>query len=159
MALDLILDLEGGGRITDDPADPGGLTRWGVSARAYPDINIRALSREDAAAIYRRDYWQALRCNDYPYATALMLFDTAVNQGKTAATRMSQSIIGVKVDGLFGPVTHAGLMKHPPYDFCDSMAISRLVAYKNNRNSSRYFKGWASRVIRILHEAYTAETG
>ncbi len=148
-ALDLILDLEGGERVTEDPADPGGLTKWGISARAYPDLDIRNLSREDAAAIYRRDYWQPLGCDEYPYATALMLFDTAVNQGPGTAARLAQSVAGVAVDGILGPKSRAAIAAAHPVAFTAGMAVARLDRYRHARAANRFFRGWAARVVRV----------
>ncbi len=155
-ALDLILDLEGGERITDDPADPGGLTRWGISARAYPDLDIRHLSRDDAAEIYRRDYWQPLGCDDYPYATALMVFDAAVNQGPGAAARMAQSVAGVTVDGIIGPKSRAAIAAAHPVAFAASMAVGRLDRYRHARAAGRFFRGWAARVVRVYGDGIVA---
>ncbi|MBI5843910.1 MAG: hypothetical protein HZB23_04475 [Deltaproteobacteria bacterium] len=44
------------GGYVNDPADPGGETRFGISRRAYPNEDIKALTRERAAEIYYRDY-------------------------------------------------------------------------------------------------------
>ncbi|WP_425526518.1 glycosyl hydrolase 108 family protein [Xanthomonas oryzae] len=52
-----MLSHEGG--YVNDPRDPGGETQWGISKRAYPELNIRALTRDQAIEIYRRDYWGA----------------------------------------------------------------------------------------------------
>ncbi|MFX6884101.1 glycosyl hydrolase 108 family protein, partial [Acinetobacter baumannii] len=55
-AFDRLIGNEGG--YVNNPADPGGETQWGISKRAYPNVNIRDLTREQAKAIYRRDVWQ-----------------------------------------------------------------------------------------------------
>ena len=54
--LSVTLGHEGSDTITDDPRDPGGLTRWGISAAAHPGVDIRNLTRELAAEIYRTSY-------------------------------------------------------------------------------------------------------
>ncbi len=53
---DLIDNWEGG--FVDDPEDPGGMTKYGICARSYPAVDIRNLTRDDAVAIYFRDFWQ-----------------------------------------------------------------------------------------------------
>ena len=53
---DLIDNWEGG--YVSDPDDPGGETKFGVSKRSYPDLDIKALTRDEAIAIYYRDFWQ-----------------------------------------------------------------------------------------------------
>ncbi len=94
------------------PQDPGGITRWGISTRAYPDLDLSALSREDAIELYRRDYWEAIRGPDLPPALALVLFDTAVLFGVAGATRMLQRVVGVTADGRFGPITLRAAREH-----------------------------------------------
>jgi len=78
-ALKLILAHEGG--YVNDPRDPGGETAYGISRRAYPNVNIRALTPESAGAIYKRDYWDACGCGQLEPALALCVFDSAVNHG------------------------------------------------------------------------------
>ena len=83
-ALDHVLKWEGGNKITDDPRDPGGLTKWGVSLRAHPKLGrdgIRNLTREQAADIYKREYWLPCGCHKLRPALALAVFDAAVNVG------------------------------------------------------------------------------
>ncbi len=46
---------EGGSRVTDDPDDRGGLTRYGISQRSYPDLDIRNLTEDQAKEVYKRD--------------------------------------------------------------------------------------------------------
>lgn len=84
-ALDHVFRWEGG--YVNDPRDPGGETKYGISKRAYPDMDIAALTTQQAAAIYRRDYWQRAGCDDLPPAQAAALFDAAVNAGAARARR------------------------------------------------------------------------
>ena len=78
-ALDFVLRWEGG--YSNDPDDPGGETKFGISRRAYPDVNIKDLTREGAAAIYKRDYWDVFACDSRQADCALAIFDTCVNCG------------------------------------------------------------------------------
>ena len=59
-----ILGHEGG--YVNDPQDPGGETNWGISKRSYPGEDIKNLTLDQAAAIYRRDYWDMARAGDLP---------------------------------------------------------------------------------------------
>jgi lysozyme family protein len=76
----LVVAAEGGEKVTDDPRDPGGLTKWGICQRSYPDLDIRALTESDAREIYRRDYWDACKCDELPWPLSLYVFDAAINQ-------------------------------------------------------------------------------
>ena len=50
-AFDLLMLNEGG--YVNNPNDPGGETKYGVSKKAYPDIDIENLTLEQAKKIYR----------------------------------------------------------------------------------------------------------
>lgn len=78
-ALDFVLAREGG--FVDDPADPGGMTKYGISKHAYPNLDIRNLTPELAGEIYRTDYWGPAGCDAFNPGMALALFDAAVNCG------------------------------------------------------------------------------
>ena len=93
-AVDFVLTAEGG--LVDDPSDPGGLTNFGISQRAYPHLNIRELTIADAKALYRKDYWDRCSCGKLPHAIALVVFDAAVNQGASASIRMLQRSLNVR---------------------------------------------------------------
>ena len=77
--MDFVLSAEGG--LVDDGSDPGGLTKFGISQRAYPNLDIRELTIEGAKALYRKDYWNRFSCDKLPPGIALLVFDAAVNQG------------------------------------------------------------------------------
>lgn len=83
-ALDFTLRWEGG--YVNDSSDPGGETKFGISKRAYPNEDIKNLTRERAAEIYKRDYWDGVGCGTHPLGDSVALFDSAVNCGvaKTA---------------------------------------------------------------------------
>ncbi|MDQ2879080.1 MAG: hypothetical protein M3R41_08400 [Pseudomonadota bacterium] len=123
--IDAVIDREGG--YSNDKADAGGATKWGITeavARQQGYIgDMRALPRDQAAAIYRRLYWLkpgfdavALRA---PHIAA-ELFDTGVNMGPTVAVTFVQRALNalnrgasdypdMPVDGRLGPTTLAAL--------------------------------------------------
>ena len=93
--IDEVIAREGG--YSDHPADKGGATRWGVTetvARAHGYRgDMRALPREEAAAIYRRIYWLRPRLDqvaEHAPALAAELFDTGVNMGPAVAAGFLQ---------------------------------------------------------------------
>lgn len=61
--------------------DPGGETRYGISKRAHPDVDIKNLAKEAAMELYRVDYWLEAGCDKLPWPDCLIRFDTAVNMG------------------------------------------------------------------------------
>ena len=66
----------------DDPDDPGGRTKYGIDQRSHPNVDIRNLTRDQAKAIYRRDYWDAVKADELPPGLRLVVVDIAVNNGK-----------------------------------------------------------------------------
>jgi lysozyme family protein len=149
----VIDQLEGGDRLVEDS---GGLTRWGISQRAYPAIDIRALTREDALALYARDYWAPTRAGELPDALGLCVFDGAVNQGVHAAVDALQEVLRVERDGVVGPDTLAAA-RHTGPETIVKYLERRLERYENLCRTKPYYlpnlRGWRSRVLRVAMEA------
>ena len=82
----IVITEEGG--LSIDARDPGGTTHYGISQRAYPNLDIPSLTLEGAEAIYRRDYWEPINSDEFPAGIALLLFDAAVNQGPATAVKL-----------------------------------------------------------------------
>lgn len=81
LALNFSLRWEGGEKYTNDPVDPGGETKWGISKRAYPDVDIKSLTRTEAELLYKKDYWDKAGCEKMEPKMAIAVFDAAVNCG------------------------------------------------------------------------------
>src|ERR1700730_15046728 len=84
VSLQFTLKWEGG--YVNDPADPGGETKWGISKRAYPNLDIANLTPDQASDIYARDYCLAAGCDPLPLPYCTVVFDSAVNHGVSTAT-------------------------------------------------------------------------
>ncbi len=93
-ALAFVLKWEGG--YSDHPSDPGGATNMGVTQAVYDawrlskgqaKQDVRLITREEAAAIYKERYWDPLGVSNYNPALALIAFDAAVNHGLSAAKK------------------------------------------------------------------------
>ena len=104
ISIKIVLANEGG--LVENASDPGGLTNFGISQRSYPNVDIRALTPETAADIYRRDYWKFDAVDSQALCTKI--FDMYVNMGHTAV-HILQICMGVPVDGLWGPGTCAAV--------------------------------------------------
>ncbi len=140
-------DIEGGAKITDDPDDPGGLTKWGVSQRAYPKEDIRALTEDRAKFLFRRDYWDRAGCAEFPPALGMALMDCAVNQGVRTAVTLLQEALRVDPDGIVGPDTIAAANKRPPSELVNEFLSRRLVRYADGK--AKYRRGWMLRVLKL----------
>jgi len=85
-AMTFVAKWEGG--YVNNPSDPGGETNFGISKKAYPSVDIKTLTKEQAAAIYKRDYWNTMGCNILRWPMNLVVFDTAVNIGCAKAAEL-----------------------------------------------------------------------
>jgi Glycosyl hydrolase 108 len=73
--------IEGGAKYVNNPKDPGGETKYGIAKRSHQNVNIAALTQQEAQSIYEKEYWSPLSLEGQPYNWALVTFDCAVNQG------------------------------------------------------------------------------
>ena len=106
-ALAFVFSVEGG--FTDDPVDPGGATNLGIThdelakwrGRAVTIDDMRDLGKDEAAAIYRANYWTISRCADLAPGVDLIVFDAAVNTGNGRSARLLQAALdGRRLTGL-----------------------------------------------------------
>lgn len=102
-AIKPILAIEGG--LSDRKNDRGGLTKYGISQRQYPHLDIRNLTIKEAIEIYHRDFWLHYRCDELPPHVAVFIFDCQVNHRPKVGPRFLQSAIGAVADGIIGSKT------------------------------------------------------
>ncbi len=146
--------LEGGGRLIEDQ---GGLTRWGISARAHPGLDIARLTRDQALEIYRRSYWLPICADRLPRPLALLLFDAAVNLGPAQAVVLLQRVLSVADDGVIGPVTLEAVRTMPLAELLARYSEIRCRWYQELADSRPLhrpsLKGWRLRTFRVAIEA------
>ncbi len=146
-----VLAAEGG--LVNNPKDPGGVTKFGISQRSYPALDIRALSLDEAKAIYQRDYWDKVQGEALPAGLDLLLLDHAVNAGPARAVRLLQHLVGVPEDGLMGPVTLAEVAIADPQDLIARFSELRLDFYRDLPTWRHFGAGWSRRVHRTRRAA------
>lgn len=154
-AINIILRREGGYLSAEEAAkqgDPGGETKYGISKRAYPEINIADLTREQAIDIYRKDYWEPIHGDSIPWPLALFVFDSAVNQGTHAAIRMMQKALGTNDDGVIGTTTLGLLGNAREWHAAKFMAI-RARRYAMSSNFDAFGDGWLTRMFIVTMES------
>ncbi len=151
ICVDVVLTEEGG--TANHRRDPGGLTRFGISQRSYPSLDIASLTRDQAIALYKRDYWQPIRGDELPPGLALLLFDCAVNQGPVTAIQLLQASLRVAIDGQFGPITLQAL-QHSGLEVLVEFCARRAWRYEINRNEVVFGLGWFRRLLRVYTQAY-----
>lgn len=89
-----IMKWEGG--YVNHPNDPGGETKFGITKRSYPHLNIRDITIQDAIRIYYEDYWKD-EWNKLGFGLAACMLDTAVNMGHKRANEFLKNCEGSHV--------------------------------------------------------------
>ena len=150
-AIEKTLEWEGGW--SDDPNDSGGMTKYGISKNAHPDIDVESLSRDDAKAIYRADYWYRINGDDIlDQQNAEAIFDFAVHSGVSRSIKVAQGIVGAATDGIVGPRTlqKLNLTKNFPLLFC----VERIRYYTQLAHSRpkdlQFLVGWIRRALSFI---------
>lgn len=153
------------GGFTDDKNDHGNWTsgvigegilrgtKYGISAAAYPNIDIKSLTKDGAKAIYRTDYWEASDLSDYEPKLACLWFDMTVNHGKKNAAKIVQTALGVVADGIVGRKTKAALAAQDN-DFFSRVHNERILFYTKIKTFNRYGKGWIRRACSVYSHIY-----
>ncbi|MGE4481996.1 glycoside hydrolase family 108 protein [Acidocella sp.] len=157
--LDFTLSMEGG--YSDDPADPGNWTggipgagelrgtKCGISAAAYPSLNIQDLSRKQIDEIYRNDYYEPVHGDDLSSSLALVAFDAAVNAGVRHSVVWLQQSAGVVADGIFGKITLGALQGGDVGKLALEALARRLDYYARSSGWNRFGLGWSRRVLKL----------
>lgn len=146
-AFERLLGHEGG--YVNDPRDPGGETNWGISKRAYPNVDIKALTQDGAKAIYRRDYWAPVRADELPELVRFDVFDAAVNHGASQSAKWLQRAAGANPDGVIGAQTVAAA-RAAGAQLGARFNGYRLQFYTDSGNWPVFGKGWARRIASNL---------
>jgi lysozyme family protein len=127
----------------NDPADPGGETKYGIDKRSHPTVDIRSLTEESAKKIYWQE-WNAQGVADFPVPLRQVYFNYCVNTGQSRAVKLVQQALGLKIDGILGPVTKAAIAK------CDHVAVAHKTSdfadsFYRSLNKLRFMRGWLNR--------------
>ena len=154
-----LMTLEGGNKLVNNPKDPGGLTKFGISKRAYPDEDIENLTLARVRELFLRDYWKPCYCDELPEAVAIVVCDTAFNCGKGIAIKFLQQLLGLKADGIIGPKTLDAISKiendfHLLKSFVLRYTNLRISYYQSLPTWKTFGKGWVNRANSILIFAY-----
>lgn len=142
------------GAYHNDPRDKGGETKWGISKRAHPGENIKALTYNDALRIYQIQYWSHLYDYIVDNRIAFKLFDMGVLTGKRGAIKRLQKAIKkcglhISVDGHFGPLTLTacniieGDKLYGTYVTITTKYFQRVALFGLNKS---FLRGWLRRV-------------
>ena len=146
-----LIGHEGG--YTAGKNDPGGETKYGISKRSYPHLDIADLNLDDAKAIYKRDFWDRAQCDRLHPDLAFQVFDGAVNSGIGNSIRWLQEASGVAVDGVVGPLTLRKVGDMEPSIIIARYNGVRLKFMASLSTFDVFGRGWARRIAANLMEA------
>jgi len=162
--INVILDNEGG--FVNDPSDPGGATKMGVSLRFLKSVgnirfdldhdgdididDIRKMDRDTAKSIYAEFFYIPLKLDQLKNEKlALQVFDHAVNAGSISAIKILQRICGAKDDGIIGPKTISSANTFTE-DISGIYHNERLRFYTDlavkHQKLAKFLAGWTRRV-------------
>jgi len=149
-AIEKTLVNEGG--YVDDPSDAGGETKFGISKKSYPTVDIKNLTVDGAKAIYKKDYWDKLKADDIAsQKVAFELFDTAVNMGVRTASKLMQGCSGAFVDGIIGSQSIESINNIDEELLLLRFRLAKISRYaylaKKRPANRKYLLGWINRAL------------
>lgn len=158
-ALSAVLKHEGG--YVDHPSDPGGATNLGITfavlqkwrGKPITKADVKALTQDEAAAIYRANYWDRVKGDDLPPGVDYCVFDFAVNSGVSRSAIYLQEIVGVAPDGKIGPLTVLAVADWDSVTLIESLCGKRMSFLKKLSTWPVFGKGWSARVTGVLRLA------
>jgi lysozyme family protein len=151
---------------TDDPADNGGATRYGITqgtlsnylGRQASKDEVRNLKMDVVQAIYRKKYWDVINGDKLGNGLSLMLLDAAINHGTSKAIQFLQQALKITIDGGFGPKTLQAVNDAPSqYNLILSISNLRRARYQSLDDFPRFGKGWLNRLNDITNKALAYE--
>lgn len=153
-SIEIVLKHEGG--YVNDPKDAGGETKFGISKRSYPHLDIKKLTRQQAIDIYKKDFWDVNRFEEIVSDdVATKLFDTTVNTGSVPAIKMAQRVCNIltnsklKVDGIIGSKTISVVNSIGEKEFLEQFRELQKLHYEKivlkDSSQKRFLEGWLKR--------------
>lgn len=137
--------------------DKGGLTKYGISQAAFPNLDIANLTYDDAVKIYADEMWVDSKANLLPRPLNALTFDLRVTSGPKNAIRILQRAVGTADDGIWGPKTLAAAEKAcsttPKMLEATMLFTQKRIAYyqaivQNNSSQSKFLNGWINRAVK-----------
>ena len=156
-ALGWLDEDEGGYSNRSKKADPGGETNMGITHRVYtawlkrqkrPNQSVKYITRDEAHAIYKSNYWRPLAALEDDPALRICVFDSAVTSGVSRAVKILQKVLGVKQDAVIGAITLAAIEGRLEAGIISEYCAAR-IAYMKRLKNWKYNPGWEPRVDRV----------
>ena len=154
-----VLASEGG--FVNHPKDPGGMTNLGCTKATWEEYvghpvseaDMRALTPDDVAPLYKRKYWDRASCDLLPSGLDYAVFDAAINSGPGRAAKWLQQAVGATVDGAIGPGTLAAVAAKPVQTLIAQYNDTRLQFLESLPTWGTFGKGWGNRIAHVQSAA------
>ena len=149
------------------PEDPGGETNLGVTRAVYEqwvgrqvmDGEMKTLTPDDVAPIYKKNYWDKVRGDDLPAGLDWAAFDWAVNSGAGRPAKAIQRCVGATQDGAIGPKTLAAIDNKEPDKIIEYVHDIRQKFYERLKTFKTFGRGWTRRNAETLKAALAMSRG
>lgn len=154
-----VLRHEGG--FVNHNQDPGGMTNFGVTKKAWEawkkepvtEQDMRELTPATVAPFYKEMYWDLSKCDDLPAGVDYCVFDASVNSGVGRAAKWLQQAVGAKPDGQVGPKTLTAVSEKDPKQLVEMLIEQRLLFMQSLATWGTFGRGWGKRVVDVRHKA------
>jgi lysozyme family protein len=163
--LEMLLEHEGG--YVNNENDRGGMTNLGVTRRVYEDWvdrpvseqEMRDLTPEDVAPIYRKNYADRIHFDSLPSGLDWACLDWAINSGASRPAKAIQRAVGATADGVIGPKTLQLVAEKDPEFIIDYVYTVRQSFYESLDDYKHFGRGWSRRNKETLHQAMEMAKG
>ena len=163
--LEMVLEHEGG--YVNNKNDRGGMTNLGVTRRVYEDWvdrpvseqEMRDLTPEDVAPIYRKNYADRIHFDSLPSGLDWACLDWAINSGASRPAKAIQRAVGATADGVIGPKTLQLVAEKDPEFIIDYVYTVRQSFYEGLDDYKHFGRGWSRRNKETLHQAMEMAKG
>ena len=152
-----VLRSEGG--YANNPADPGGETKFGISKRSYPNENIAAMTADRAQEIFKNDFYDAVGGDTLMKINpglAAHVSDMAFNAGPKAAVKLLYDAAQMPRQSQITPDLLDRL--NSSENLVKDYTVARLKYYSSLSNAPTFIKGWVNRVNN-LNKALKVKSG
>lgn len=144
--------VEGGW--SNHPHDKGGATMAGVTQKTYdawrqrkglPQHSVRNSTPAERTALYRDDFWNAVRGDELPAGVDLLVFEHGVNSGPGISTRTLQRCLGVPADGHMGARTIEAAQRADARELVVKYMAARRAHFRSLSDYRHFGRGWERR--------------
>ena len=154
-ALRRVLAHEGG--YSNHPSDPGGPTNFGITLGDYRGYvkasataaDVCAMRLDEAKAIYRDKYWNAMRCDELAAGLDYAVFDYGINSGVGRAVKVLQRLLTLPDDGRMTDAVIAAARKQDAAGLTMRLCDERLAFLKRLKTWPVFGAGWGRRVSEV----------